>query len=122
MPHIELGNISPIEMITDPETGLRTKYRFTNIEQAITSFAVPGGRDLLTLLTEVNSAWAAHSDQPPVWVTCSDDLDLQDILRKHFATGERPEGWDIVVTGPSVAVPVEDGIPNVEVNTAGGEG
>ena len=32
MPQIMLGNVSVISMLTDPETGLRTKYRADHIK------------------------------------------------------------------------------------------
>jgi hypothetical protein len=121
VPSIELGNVSMISMITDPATGVRTKYRANHVDQTITTINLPMGRDLLTALQEINAVWAAESDAPPAWVSCSDDPDLEALLKRHFSCGDRPDDYEIVITGPSLLVPMEEGVPNVQVSTEGSE-
>lgn len=121
MPDIALGNISPISMITDPATGLRTKYRVDHIMQTTTFMHVPPDRDLFGVLRDVSNMWANESDSPPAWVDCTEDPELQSILCKHFSCGPRPEDWENVMVGdvPSLT-PIADGLPNVQVNTEAG--
>jgi len=103
MPSVTLGNISPIAVITDPDTGQKTRHRFTNIEQS-TCYMGLVEPDLFGQMREVINLWREQSDQPPAWLE-SDDADLADTMRKHFGCGERPVDWVDNVTGPPETEP-----------------
>lgn len=124
MPTIELGNVSVISMVTDPETGMRTRYRANHIDQSITTMHIPTTWNLLEILSSVTNLWNSESDAPPAWVVCSEDQDLEGMLAKHFScpTG-RPDDFDVQISGESLLVPMDEGIPNSYSETeAGGDG
>ena|SRR5437660_418703 len=108
MPDVALGNVSVIAMIGDPETGLRTKHRYTNIEQSTCNMHIPPDRDLFQSLRDVVNLWQDQSDEPPAWLEVPDDTEMEAVLRKHFGCGARPDDWENIVTGPPLMVPVED--------------
>lgn len=118
MPTIELGNVSVISMVTDPETGLQTRYRANHIDQSVTTMSIPPDRNLLGILQDATNLWSHQSDAPPAWVSCSEDPDLEAILQKHFGCGGRPDEFEVIVTGPALLVPMESGIPNSSSETA----
>jgi hypothetical protein len=122
VPSIALGNVSVISMVTDPETGLRTRYRANHIDQSITHMAIPPTWNLLETLTAVTNLWNSESDAPPAWLSCPEDPELESILQKHFNCGGMPEeGFEVQITGEPLLVPMDTGIPNVEVSAEGGE-
>ncbi len=103
MPSVMLGNVSHTSVITDPETGAKTRFRSTNIKQSTTMVnVVPDS--LFEAMRDVINVWTQESDQPPAWVE-SDDPDLAEALRKHFHTGAKPEGWEHIITGPPASEP-----------------
>lgn len=116
MPTIELGNISVISVITDPETGVQTKYRANHIDQSVTTMAIPSDRDLMSILRDATNLWSHQSDAPPAWLRC-DDPELESILRRHFNCGAPPEEFPILISGPPLLVPMGD----VPTNTTDGE-
>jgi hypothetical protein len=108
VPEVSLGNVSPIALITDPDTGLKTKGRWGNIQQSTCNMRVHED-DFFKSLGAVVNLWSHESDQPPAWVD-SDDPDLTAALRKHFGCGGKPEDWQDIITGPASLVPFEDHI------------
>lgn len=123
MPTIELGNISVISMITDPNTGMRTKYRANHIDQSITHISIPPSWNLLETLGGVTNLWNSESDAPPAWVRCSEDPDLEGMLAKHFSCPVgQPDDWEIRITGEELLVPIADGFPNSEATTSESDG
>jgi hypothetical protein len=104
MPSVTLGNVSHTALITDPETGVKTRYRSTHIEQTVEQINnLPEG--LFDAMKAVVDLWRHESDQPPAWLE-SDSDPLAAALREHFGCGPKPEGWEIVITGPPALVPI----------------
>jgi hypothetical protein len=106
MPSVLLGNVSHTALMSDPETGVRTRYASTHIEQSVTMMNTVG-EGLFGAMNDVINLWRSESDQPPAWVE-SDSEPLAAALREHFGCGAKPEQWDIVITGPPNMVPVEE--------------
>lgn len=46
----------------------------------------------------VINMWRHESDQPPAWIE-SDSEPLAAALREHFGCGEKPDDWEIIITG-----------------------
>ena len=57
MSDVALGNVSVIAMITDPDTGLRTKHKYSNITQSTTNMHIPADRDLFETLRDAVNLW-----------------------------------------------------------------
>jgi hypothetical protein len=106
MATVTLGNVSHTALMSDPETGVRTRYASTNINRSTTVVHTPED-GLFAQMRDVISLWHHESDQPPAWIE-SDDPDLASALRKHFGCGERPEDWENDVTGPPASVVVDE--------------
>lgn len=107
MASVSLGNLSHTPVITDPETGARTRYRSTNVTQSTTIMHLPA-ESLYDRMHDVVNLWGHSSDQPPAWVE-SDDEPLATALRQHFGCGPRPEDWENVITGPPATEPLVPG-------------
>jgi hypothetical protein len=106
MATVTLGNVSHTALMSDPDTGVRTRYASTNITQSTTVLHTPED-GLYNQMRDVINLWHHESDQPPAWIE-SDDEDLASALRKHFSTGARPEGWENDITGPPATVVVDE--------------
>ena len=106
MASVLLGNISHTALMSDPDTGARTRYASTHIDQSTTILNTPE-EGLFAQMRDVINLWHHESDQPPAWIE-SDDPDLASALRKHFGCGERPDDWENVVTGPPTSIVVDE--------------
>jgi len=100
-----LGNTSAIAVITDPETGVKTRHRFTNIEQSTSSLSI-AEPDLFGQMRDVVNLWRDMSDAAPGWIE-SDDEALTAALRAHFQCGARPADWEHVINGPPATKLIE---------------
>jgi hypothetical protein len=109
MASVTLGNVSPTALITDTETGEKTRYRYTNIGQTST-FASSPEPDLFSQMRDIINVWKHESDKPPAWVEADDEA-LASALRQHFGCGARPEDWEHVITGPPAMEPVTADVP-----------
>lgn len=106
MASVMLGNVSHTALITNPETGEKTRYRSTHIEQSVTQVgSLP--ESLFDAMNAVINLWRHESDQPPAWVE-SDSEALAAALREHFGCGPMPEGWEIKITGPPQLEPIQE--------------
>lgn len=106
MATVTLGNVSHTALMSDPDTGLRTRYASTNITRSTTVVHTPE-ESLYAQMRDVINLWHHESDQPPAWIEGDDD-DLVSAMRKHFGTGERPEDWENDVTGPPASVAIDE--------------
>lgn len=84
--------------MSDPETGVRTRYLSTNIDQSTTMMNIPS-ENLYEQMRDVINLWHHESNSDPAWIEGDDD-DLISALRKHFHCGARPDDWENSVTGP----------------------
>lgn len=90
---VAAGTSNPIDLITDPDTGLRTKYRYPNIQETVTNLALmPEG--LFDRLRDFINLWQHISDEPPTWISCPESEALEAALREHYKTGAMPDGWE----------------------------
>ena len=106
MATVTLGNVSHTALMSDPETGVRTRYASTNITQSTTVLHTPED-SLFAQMRDVINLWHHESDQPPAWIE-GDDPDLVSAMRKHFGCGERPEDWENDITGPPATVVIDE--------------
>jgi hypothetical protein len=106
MPHVMLGNTSAIAVITDPETGQKTRYRWANVVRTTDQCTIVEP-DLLGQMTDVRNLFRDRSDQPPAWVE-SDDEALTTALRAQYGCGGRPDDWTDEVTGAPNMVLIEE--------------
>jgi hypothetical protein len=106
MATVTLGNVSHTALMSDPDTGVRTRYASTNITQSTTILQTPED-GLYNQMRDVINLWHHESDQPPAWIE-GDDPDLVSALRKHFGTGEQPQDWENDITGPPASVVIDE--------------
>lgn len=95
---VALGNVAPVDYLTDPETGLKTKYTYPGLRHTVTEVTLQPD-DLFSQMRDLLNVWAQMSDAPPSWITCPDSPMLESVLRENFKA-KQAEGW----TG----VPAED--------------
>jgi hypothetical protein len=106
MATVTLGNVSHTALMSDPDTGVRTRYASTNIAQSTTILHTPED-GLYNQMRDVINLWHHESDQPPAWIE-GDDPDLVSALRKHFGTGEQPHDWENDITGPPASIVIDE--------------
>lgn len=88
---VALGNVAPVDYLTDPETGKKTKYTYPGLRHTVTEVTVQPD-DLFSQMRDVLNIWAQMSDAPPSWVTAPGAPMLEAVLRDNFK-GKQPEGW-----------------------------
>lgn len=113
MPSVTLGNTSHTALITNTETGEKTRYKSAHIQQSVTmTGSLPD--NIFAAMQAVINMWKHESDQPPAWVD-SDSEPLAAALREHFGCGKKPDDWEIVITGePRLELVEEAPEPTVE--------
>lgn len=88
---VALGNVAPVDYLTDPETGRKTKYTYPGLRHTVTEVTVQP-EALFEQMRDVLNIWAQMSDAPPSWITCPGDTLLESALRGNWKS-RQPEGW-----------------------------
>lgn len=80
---VSAGTKNPIDLISDPDTGLKTKYRYPNIRHTVTNLGlVPEG--LFDRMRDFINLWQHTSDDPPTWISCPESPVLEAALKDHY--------------------------------------
>lgn len=88
---VALGNVAPVDYLTNPETGLKTKYTYPGLRATVTN-VTPQSDGAIDQARDVLNCWAQMSDEPPSWVSCPESPLLEAMLIDHFKS-KQPEGW-----------------------------
>lgn len=91
---VAVGTINPIDLVSDPETGLKTKYRYPNIRATVTNLTLqPEG--LFDQLRDFINLWQHTSDDPPTWVSCPESPIFEAAVKEHYKiTADPPDPDD----------------------------
>jgi hypothetical protein len=103
---VTLGNVSHTALMSDPDTGVRTRYASTNIVRSTTTMHLPEP-NLRGQLNSVANLWHHESDRPPAWVESDSEI-LTLALRDEFDCGGRPDDWENDITGPPATVAIDE--------------
>lgn len=98
MPLVRLGNTAVREVIGADPDGTPIHRRYSG--QATCTITLPDDDNGWThdervrTVTHTDGHWTAHSSQPPAWVECPEDPDLETVLAEHFGCPVgRPASW-----------------------------
>ena len=120
MPHIELGNTSPIDAKKVSPDSLEVTRVPVPVSQAVTHHHVPDDWNLGDILTGITNVFRSHhSDAPPAWVDGDDELIVKALAQQYGVPVGKPAGWgegDVSVEVPAIS-PVTPTASGVAVNT-----
>jgi hypothetical protein len=85
---VAAGTKNPIDLISDPETGLKSKYRYPNIRHTVTNIGLVS-ESLFDRMRDFINLWQHTSDDPPTWISCPEDALFEAAIKQHYGSHRR---------------------------------